>query len=123
MTSDAFPTYFLLMGKGCGARNKGRRLSLGLKFTSPNVSFQPCYFLGSGPDRGRSPVEWGEIPSVRPSVRPSVPPLAGPQTLLAGPQTLLAGPQTPPARPQTPLASPQTTPASSQTPQQALTPL
>ena len=25
---------------------------------------------GSGPDRGRSPVEWGEIPSVRPSVPP-----------------------------------------------------
>ena len=22
---------------------------------------------GSGPDRGQSPVEWGEIPSVRPS--------------------------------------------------------
>ena len=28
-------------------------------------------FLGSGPDRGRSPVEWGEIPSVRTSVRTS----------------------------------------------------
>ena len=38
-------------------------------------------FLGSGPDRVQSPVEWGEIlfvhPSVRPSVHPSVPPLAG----------------------------------------------
>ena len=84
-------------------------------------------FLGSGPDRGRSPVEWGEIPYVRPSVRPSVrpyvPPLAGPQTLLAGPQTppagpqtLLAGPQTPPASPQTPPAGPQTPPAGPQTP-------
>ena len=34
-------------------------------------------FLGSGPDRGRSPVEWGEIPSVRPSVRPSIRPPSG----------------------------------------------
>ena len=32
-------------------------------------------FLGSGPDRGRSPVEWGEIPFVHLFVRPSVPPL------------------------------------------------
>ena len=31
-------------------------------------------FLGSGPDRGRSPVEWGEIPFVRSFVRSSVPP-------------------------------------------------
>ena len=29
-------------------------------------------FLGSGHDRGRSPVEWGDFPSVRPSVHPSV---------------------------------------------------
>ena len=28
-------------------------------------------FLGSGPDRGQSPVEWGEIPYVRPYVRTS----------------------------------------------------
>ena len=27
---------------------------------------------GSGPDRGRSPVEWGDFPSVRPSIRLSV---------------------------------------------------
>ena len=27
---------------------------------------------GSGPDRGQSPVEWGDFPSVCPSVRPSV---------------------------------------------------
>ena len=26
------------------------------------------WFLGSGPDRGRSPVEWGEIPSVHTDV-------------------------------------------------------
>ena len=29
---------------------------------------------GSGPDRGRSPVEWGDFPFVRPSLRPSVRP-------------------------------------------------
>ena len=29
---------------------------------------------GSGPDRGRSPVEWGDFPSVRPFVRPFVHP-------------------------------------------------
>ena len=29
-------------------------------------------FLGCSPDRGRSPVEWGDFPSVRSSVRPSV---------------------------------------------------
>ena len=33
--------------------------------SSENVS-KP--FLGSGPGRGRSPVEWGDFPSVRPSV-------------------------------------------------------
>ena len=27
---------------------------------------------GSGPDRGRSPVEWGDFPSVRPSVCQSI---------------------------------------------------
>ena len=33
---------------------------------------------GSVPDRGESPVEWGDFPFVRPSIRPSVPPLAHP---------------------------------------------
>ena len=32
---------------------------------------------GSGPDRGQSPVEWGDFPSVRPSIRPSVHPSIG----------------------------------------------
>ena len=43
---------------------------------------------GSGPDRGQSPVEWGDFPFVRTSVRPSVPPsgLAGPQAWLDGPE-------------------------------------
>ena len=30
--------------------------------------------LGSGPDRGQSTAEWGEIPPIRPSVGKSVPP-------------------------------------------------
>ena len=47
-------------------------------------------FLGSGPDRGRSPEEWGEIPYVYPYVRPSIPPPA----LLVGPHTPLVGLQT-----------------------------
>ena len=33
---------------------------------------------GSGPDRGQSPVEWGDFPSVRPFVHPYVPPLGHP---------------------------------------------
>ena len=43
-----------------------------------------AWFLGSGPDRGRSPVEWGDFPSVRTSVRPSIPPLKGPRASQAG---------------------------------------
>ena len=58
--------------------------------SSPNqkldrISFRICLpflpvktikigFLGSGPDRGRSPVEWGDFPFVRSSVRSSAPP-------------------------------------------------
>ena len=48
-------------------------------------------FLSSGPDRGRSPVEWGDFPSVCLSVRPSVPPLVGPRASLTGSEALLAG--------------------------------
>ena len=70
---------------------------------------------GSGPDRGQSPVEWGDFLSIRTSIRPSVhpsvhpfPPLGQParpetqpasqpslrlQTWLAGPQIWLAGPE------------------------------
>ena len=33
-----------------------------------------CRFLGSGPDRGRSPVEWGDFPYVCSSVRPFIRP-------------------------------------------------
>ena len=40
---------------------------------------------GSGPDRGQSPVEWGDFPSVRPSVHPSIrSPLEGPRASQAG---------------------------------------
>ena len=40
-------------------------------------------FLGSGPGRGQSPVEWGDFPSVHPYVHPSV------HLLLGGPETRL----------------------------------
>ena len=35
------------------------------------------FFLGSEPNMGRSPVEWGEIPYVRPSIHPSICTLEG----------------------------------------------
>ena len=81
-------------------------------------------FLGSGPDRGRSPVEWGEIPYVRPyvrtSIRPSPPALlalqAGPQTPLAGPKAPLASPCALQAGPHTARADPHTHQAGPQTP-------
>ena len=44
-------------------------------------------FLGSGPDRGQSPVEWGDFPSVR----TSVPPLEGPRASQAGLRPSQAG--------------------------------
>ena len=46
---------------------------------------------GSGPDRGRSPVEWGDFPFVLPSVRPFPPWLAGSEACLAGSKACLAG--------------------------------
>ena len=36
------------------------------------ISWQTTFFLGSGSERGQSPEEWGEIPSVQPSVHLSV---------------------------------------------------
>ena len=33
-------------------------------------------FLGSGSDRGRSPVEWGDLPFLRPSIHPPSGPLS-----------------------------------------------
>ena len=49
---------------------------------------------GSGPDRGRSPVEWGDFPSVHLSVRS--PPLGHP----ARPEAQPARPEAQPARPE-----------------------
>ena len=59
-------------------------------FNDKNEKFQ---FLGSDPDRGRSPVEWGDFPSVHSFVHTPAW-LDGPQTWLGGPQTWLYGPQT-----------------------------
>ena len=54
-------------------------------------------FLGSNPNRGQSPVEWGDFvcPSVCPYVRlsPSLGHPAKPEAWLAGPEAWLAGPQ------------------------------
>ena len=55
---------------------------------------------GSGPDRGQSPVEWGDFPSVclsvRLSIRPFVRPLVRPFPPLGHP----ARPEAQPARPE-----------------------
>ena len=49
-------------------------------------------FLGSGPDRGRSPVKWGDFPSVHPSIRTSMlSPLEGPRASQAGLRPSQAG--------------------------------
>ena len=72
--------------------------------------FKASFFLRSGPNRGRSPVEWGDFPYVRSSVLPSVLRLgwlAGPQIWLDGPQARLAGPQIWLDGPQARLAGPQ----------------
>ena len=67
--------------------------------------------------RGRSPVEWGQIPSVHPLLSDPQTRQAGPQTPPTDPRPLtpLAGPQTPPADPQTPPAGPQIPPVGPQT--------
>ena len=48
---------------------------------------------GSCPDRGQSPVEWGEIPSIRPFVRSSVHPPRGLSQAWGGPSQVLGGPR------------------------------
>ena len=40
-------------------------------------------FLGSGPNRGQSPVEWEDFPYVRPSVRPSICPSVHPSVRMS----------------------------------------
>ena len=79
--------------------------------------------MGSGPDRGQSPLEWGEIPYVRTSVHPPLDLLAGPQAPLAGPQAPLAGPQAPLTGPQAPLAGPQASLAGPQASLEGLIPI
>ena len=59
---------------------------------------------GCGPNRGQSPVEWGDFPSV---TQPGLGWLAGLQIWLAGPQAWLAGPQAWLAGPQVWLGGPQ----------------
>ena len=57
---------------------------------------------GSGPDRGRSPVEWGDFPYVHPSVRSSVL-----SSVLSPPLGQPARPETQPARPEAQPAIPE----------------
>ena len=45
---------------------------------------------GSGPNRGRSPVEWGEIPSIRPP-RYLSQAQGGPSQVLGGPSQAVGG--------------------------------
>ena len=54
---------------------------------------QMLIFLGSGPDRGRSPVEWGKIPFICPSVPPRglSQALGGPSQAQGGPSQALEG--------------------------------
>ena len=90
--------------------NFGREKKITIKFF---LTYEKQNFLGSGPGRGRSPVEWGDFPSfrlfVRLFVRPSPPAwLGGPQTRLRGPQTRLGGPQIWLGGPQVWLGGPQT---------------
>ena len=52
----------------------------------PSISLwvRNSFFLGSGPDRGQSPVEWGEILSIHPSIRLSIRPSIRPPQGLKG---------------------------------------
>ena len=58
---------------------------------------------GSGPDRGQSPVEWGDFLSIHPSIC-SQTWLAGPEAWLAGPEAWAAGPEAWQAKPEAWLA-------------------
>ena len=90
---------------------------------SLSVSQSVTHFLGSCPDRGQSPGEWGDFTSVRTFVRTSIrtsPLLAGPKPIqpslasqASGPtsQAQPGWPQAQPARPQAQPARPQALPA------------
>ena len=73
------------------------------------IQFSEVYcllFLGSGSNRGQTPVEWEKILFVDFSVPPPLP--AGPQTPPVGPYNPLSGAQLPLTGRQTPLAGRQT---------------
>ena len=61
--------------KGGGGGKKRNYRSTAFSNVTPlknhSVTLTNVSFFGSGPDRGRSLVEWGEVPLVPPSVRPS----------------------------------------------------
>ena len=58
------PLFVAVRQKSTGmARHLLNKLSGTSRILSPNT----CYFLGSGPGRGRSPLEWGYFPFLRPS--------------------------------------------------------
>ena len=64
------------------------------------------WFLGSGPDRGQSPVEWGEIPFVCSSIRPSIPPSGWPSNPTGWPSDPVDWPSDPPSWPSNPSSQP-----------------
>ena len=64
------------------------------------------WFLGSGPDRGQSPVEWGEIPFVHLFVRPSVPPSGWPSNPTGWPLDPVGWPSDPSSWPSDPSSQP-----------------
>ena len=69
-------------------------------FRQGSIAFS---FLGSGPDRGRSPVEWGDFPFVRRFIHPSVrpfPPLGQPAMPEAQPARSETQPASQTAKPQ-----------------------
>ena len=102
-------------GEGKGMRKKGKQFEgncVGVRGPAPCLCLRPRRlgispyhpphheistrsFLGSGPDRGRSPVEWGDFPFVRSFVcsfvRSSVPP-RGLSQAQGGPSQVLGGP-------------------------------
>ena len=57
----------------------------------PRIDRLFTHFLGSGPGRGRSPVEWGDFPSVRPYVRTYIRTSIRPSPLKPGWEALRPG--------------------------------
>ena len=72
------------------ARTSCPKASSGQRYPCPASLYWPRFSFGkqgSGPDRGRSPVEWGDFPYVRPSVHPSVRPYVRPSVPPSGPSS------------------------------------